>query len=72
VSGWDPQKRVLAGIGAILAIELLERAVGLRRRASRAIALRLYQYDDSTRRGLHRAEVSMFIAGLSGARRHPH
>jgi hypothetical protein len=35
------------------------------------VALRLYEFDRSTRHGMHRAEVSMFIAGLSGAR-HPH
>jgi hypothetical protein len=68
---WDPQKRVLAGLGAMVVVELLEQAFGLRRRARRAVALRLYEFDRSTRHGMHRAEVSMFIAGLSGAR-HPH
>jgi hypothetical protein len=67
--GWDPQRRVLAGLGAMLAVEMLERAFGLRRRAARAMALRLYEFDRSTRSGLHRAEVSMFIAGLTGSRR---
>jgi hypothetical protein len=68
--GWDLHKRMLVGLGAIAVLEVLEWAVGLRRRASRAIALRLYDYDHSTRVGLHRGEVSMFIAGLTGARRH--
>ena len=67
--GWDPKRRVLAALGAMVAVELLERAIGLRQRAGRALALRLYEYDRSTRHGMHRAEVSMFLAGLSGARR---
>ena len=67
--GWSAEKRVLAGLGAMVVVEVLERAIGLRRRAGRALALRLYEYDRSTRHGMHRAEVSMFMAGLTGARR---
>jgi hypothetical protein len=66
---WDPQKRVLAGLGAIVALELLEWAFGLRRRAARAIAMRLYDFDHTTTVGMHRGEVGMFIAGITGARR---
>jgi hypothetical protein len=68
--GWSAEKRVLAALGAMVVIELLERAVGLRRRAGRALAVRLYEFDRSTTHGMHRAEVSMFLAGLTGARRH--
>ena len=67
--GWSPQRRVLAGLGAMLVVELLEQAFGLRRRVARAVALRLYEFDRTTRHGLHRDEIGMLIAGLSGARR---
>jgi hypothetical protein len=67
--GWTPDKRVLYGLGAMVALELLERAVGLRHRASRAVAM--YEFDRASRHGSHRAEVIMFLAGLGGARR-PH
>jgi len=67
--GWTPDKRVLYGLGAMVALELLERAVGLRHRASRAVAMRVYEFDRASRHGSHRAEVIMFLAGLGGARR---
>jgi hypothetical protein len=67
--GWTPDKRVLYGLGAMVALELLERAVGLRHRASRAVGMRLYEFDRASRHGSHRAEVIMFLAGLGEARR---
>ena len=67
--GWDPKRRVLAGLGAMLVLELLEQAFGLRRRVARAVALRLYEFDRTTRHGMHRDEIGMLIAGLTGARR---
>jgi len=67
--GWDPKKRVLVALGAMLAVELLERALGLRRRAAQALTVRLYDFDHTSRQGMHRAEISMFMAGLTGAAR---
>jgi hypothetical protein len=69
--GWDPQKRVLAGLGAMLFLEVLERAVGLRRRATQVVATRVYEFDRASRHGSHRAEVIMFLAGVGAARRQP-
>ena len=69
-SGWSPEKRALIGLAAIVVVGLLEDAVRLRRRAGRALAVRLQDFDASTSHGVHRSEVGMFIAGLSGARRH--
>jgi hypothetical protein len=69
-SRWSPEKRVLIGLAAIVVVGLLEDAARLRRRAVRALAVRLQDFDVSTSRGAHRSEIGMFIAGLSGARRH--
>jgi hypothetical protein len=68
--GWSAEKRVLAALGAMVVVELLERAVGLRRRAGRAVALRLSEADRSITHGMHRAEVGTFLAGMTGSRRH--
>jgi hypothetical protein len=68
--GWSAEKRVLAGLGAMVLLELLEQAVGLRHRAARAVAMRVYEFDRASRHGSHRAEVIMFLAGMGGARRH--
>jgi hypothetical protein len=70
ISSWSPEKRVLAGLAAIVVLELLEDAIRLRSRTVRALTLRLQDWDATTSRGLHRSEVGMFMAGLSGARRH--
>jgi len=69
-SGWSPEKRVLIGLAAIVVVGLLEDAARLRRRATRALAVRLQDFDASTSHGAHRSEIGMFIAGLSGTRRH--
>jgi hypothetical protein len=65
---WSPQQRALAGIGAIVVVELLEWVLTLRGQATRAVALRLIEFDASTRRDFRRGQVGMFLAGLSGAR----
>ena len=69
-SGWSPEKRVLIGLAAIVVVGLLEDAARLRRRAVSAVALRWQEFDASTSHGAHRSEIGMFIAGLSGTRRH--
>jgi hypothetical protein len=67
---WSPEKRALVGIGGIVVVELLAWAMRLRRHAAGSLHLRLQDWDSSTRTGFRRSEVGMFIAGLSGARRH--
>jgi hypothetical protein len=69
-SGWSPEKRVLIGLAAIVVVGLLESAARLRRRATRSLVLRLEDLDASASHGAHRSEIGMFIAGLSGTRRH--
>jgi hypothetical protein len=61
---------VLIGLAAIVVVGLLEDAVRLRRQAVRALALRWQDFDASTTHGAHRSEIGMFIAGLTGTRRH--
>jgi hypothetical protein len=69
-SGWSPEKRVLIGLAAIVVVGLLEDAARLRRRAVRALSVRLQDFDAATSHGAHRSEIGMFIAGLTGTRRH--
>ena len=69
-SGWSPEKRVLIGLAAIVVVGLLEDAARLRRRAVRALTVRLQDFDAATSHGAHRSEIGMFIAGLTGTRRH--
>ena len=69
-SGLSPEKRVLIGLAAIVVVGMLEDAARLRRRTVRALALRLQDFDASASHGAHRSEIGMFIAGLTGARRH--
>jgi hypothetical protein len=69
-SGWSPEKRVLIGLAAIVVVGLLEDAARLRRRATRALVVRLQDFDASASHGAHRSEIGLFIAGLSGTRRH--
>jgi hypothetical protein len=69
-SGWSLQKRARIGLAAIVVVGLLEDAARLRRRAGRALTAQLQDVDASARHGAHRSEVGMFIAGLSGTRRH--
>ncbi len=69
-SGWSPEKRVLIGLAAIVVVGLLEDAARLRRRATRALSVRLQDFDASSSHGAHRSEIGMFLAGLSGTRRH--
>jgi hypothetical protein len=69
-SGWSPEKRALVGLAAIVVVGLLEDALRLRRRAGRALAVRLQDFDAAASHGAHRSEIGMFIAGLSGTRRH--
>jgi hypothetical protein len=68
--GWSPEKRVLIGLAAIVVVGLLEDAARLRRRTRRTLAARLQDFEASASHGAHRSQVGMFIAGLSGARRH--
>jgi hypothetical protein len=68
--GWSPEKRVLIGLAAIVAVGLLEDAARLRRSARRSLAVRLQDLEASASHGAHRSQVGMFIAGLSGSRRH--
>jgi hypothetical protein len=65
---WTPQQRALAGIGAIVVVEMLEVLLRMRGQATRAVALRLGEFDASTRRDFRRGQVGMFLAGLAGAR----
>ena len=64
------EQRVLIGLAAIVVVGLLEDAARLRRRAVRALTVRLQDFDAATSHGAHRSEIGMFIAGLTGTRRH--
>ena len=69
-NGWSLEKRALIGLAAIVVVGLLEDAARLRRRTGRSLTARLQEFDAASTHGAHRSEVGMFIAGLSGTRRH--
>ena len=70
-SRWTRERKAMVGISAVVLMEVIERAVGLRSRGTRAVAAWWVHVDDSTRRDLRRAEADLVARVLSGSRRRP-